>query len=178
MLQNAVLLHIRAIGDHNAHGKRHRVEQLAHRGQHGIDGEVLHARQQVVLEPGAGARDGQRIAGDDDGQDDEHGHHNAADLFDALLDAAQHDHSVEQHIDDKPSHRRVEHAGQAHGRKVAEVGVGGRLDAVPGQEVQQVFDDPAADDAVIGRDDHRHKGSQPAQKPEPFVKRAVRADAG
>ena len=185
MLQQVFLLHIRAVGNHDTHGQRHRVKQLAESAEHSRGRELRKVGQQIVFQAGHCAVDRQRVDCDDHAQHGKHRHHDAAGLFNALFHTEDNDQRGQQHINQKPRGRAAE---VQHGSRdgacvkadeiVEKSAVVGRGQTVAGKEGGQIFHHPAADDAVIRRDDDRHKRRDPAEEAEPAVERLICPDAG
>ena len=184
MLEQVLLRHIRAVGDRDAHRERHRVEHLAARAEHGRGRELREIRHQIVLEACQSARDGQRIERDDDDQNGEHRHHEAACVLDALLHAEDDDKTGDEYKKHEPrgraaevQHGRRERTGVEADEAAEKAAVVRCLERTARNERPQVLHDPAADDTVIRGDDERDKGRNPAEKTEPLVECAVGADA-
>lgn len=169
-----VFFDIGAVGDHNAHGNAEREEDLAHRVQEdlqeALEGEPLKIRSQVdreALQAGAGhagvvsVRERQRKDRDRHDHYEHYGHQYFGTLFDALFNAVEDDPGREQHED-----RGIER-GLARGRdEIREEGVLRGGAALAGHVHDDVARDPAADDGVVGHDQHRdQKSEDPEEAP-------------
>ena len=114
-----VLLHIGAVGNHNAHGDAQGEEQLAHGVQQNLQkpphGQPLYVGSDVIekaLKTGAhgagriGAAQGQGIDGDDHHQHQQYGHHDFRHLFNAALHTVIDDESRYAHKQQSENYRR------------------------------------------------------------------------
>ena len=165
-----VFFHIGAVGDHNAHGKGHRIKQLPHGRQDRGCGKFAEIRFQVVDYAVHGSGQGEAIDGNAQGKEYQQRHHDLADLFHAFFHAGHDDDHGDGYENDEPHHGR---GGRNEFGEIIAVGQG-RTAAGPVDE--QIFDDPSADYTVIGSDDDGHQGCQRPQETEPFIKDAVGMD--
>ena len=163
-----VFFDVGAVGDHDTHGDAEREEDLAHGVQQdlqeALDGQALEIGRQVdreALQAGASdagvvrVRERQRKDGDRYDHDEHDGHQYFGALFDALLDAVKDDPGREQHED------RGVQRGLARGRdEVREEAVLRGGAALAGHVDDDVARDPAADDGVVGHDQHRNQKSE------------------
>ena len=167
-----IFLNIGAVGDHNAHGDTQREEDLAHGVQQdlqeALDGQSLEAGREIdreALQARSGharlIRVGQRQGENGDGHDhDQHdGHQYLGTLLNSLLHAVKDDPGRQQHKDGG-----VERGLGWRSDEVRKEAVLGRRAALSGQVDHDIAGDPAADDRVIGHDQHRHQESQNSQK--------------
>lgn len=167
-----IFLDVGTVGDHNAHGDAQGEEDLAHGIQQDlqealdgqplevgrqIDGQSLEscARHACVIRVSERKReDGNRY---DHNQHD--GHQNLGTLLNALLNAVEDDPGCQKHED-----HRVEGRLARRGDEIREETVRSGQLVLPGQVDHNIARDPAADDRVIGHDQHRHQESQNSQK--------------
>ena len=185
VLKQIFLLHVGAVGDHNTHCQRHRVEHLSHRTKHGRYRKLREIGQNIIFQALQRTRNGQRVDCDNDRQNGENRHHDTACLLDALLNTKDNDNGGRQHEQDEPRGRSVEAENRRGQRtrivanEIAEKSaVVGRLKCVAADKGEQVFHNPSADNTVIRRDDERHERRQPAEESEPLIERLVRTDTG
>lgn len=176
MFQRILLAHVRAVGHHDAHCERHRIEELSHCGgnrfeQHGA-GKALEIRQQIVFQTFRRAVERQGIDCNADRQQDEHRHHEFADALDTLFHA-EHDDRSRCKEEDQEEDRRLTGIPDKAGEEGAVTACRGTLS---GSEGRQIFQHPAADHAVIRCDDNRHEGCQPAERREFPVDAGISAD--
>ena len=167
-----VFFDVGAVCDHDAHGDAEREEDLAHGVQQDLQeafySQALEIGRQVdheALQAGTSdagvvrVRERQRKDGDRYDHDEHDGHQYFGALFDALLDAVKDDPGREQHED------RGVQRGLARGRdEVREEAVLRGGAALAGQVDDDVARDPAADDGVVGHDQHRDQKSENPQE--------------
>ena len=167
-----ILLDIGAVGDHNAHGDTQGEEDLAHCIQQDLQeapqGQPLEIGRQInrktlQARPGHARliRVGQRQGEDGDGYDhDQHDRHQyLGTLLNSLLHSVKDDPGRQQHKDGG-----VERGLGWRSDEVRKEAVLGRRAALSGQVDHDIAGDPAADDRVIGHDQHRHQESQNSQE--------------
>ena len=167
-----VFLNIRAVSDHDAHGDAQGEEDLAHRVQQdlqeALDGQPLEIGRQInrkTLQACARhtgfIRMCERQREDRDGHDhDQHDRHQyLGTLLNSLLHAVKDDPGRQQHKD-----CGVERGLGWRSDEVRKEAVLGRRAALSGQVDHDITGDPAADDRVIGHDQHRHQESQNSQE--------------
>ena len=109
---------------------------------------------------------------DEDGrQQGDERHHEPRDLFNAALHAVVDDQRRDGHEKEGKDDR-----GDRRGDKVGKIAVlrGGLC--LPGQVDHGILRDPAADDRVVGHDQHRHEEGQDAEEFPLRVQLGVRAD--
>ena len=167
-----IFLNIRAVSDHDAHGHGEREEDLAHGVQQdlqeALEGQSLEAGREIDREALQACarhtgfiRVGERQGEDGDGHDhDQHDRHQyLGTLLNSLLHAVKDDPGRQQHKDGG-----VERGLGWRSDEVRKEAVLGRRAALSGQVDHDIAGDPAADDRVIGHDQHRHQESQNSQK--------------
>ena len=66
-----------------------------------------------------------------------------------------------EYINDKPKHRISQNTRGSDADKIVKKLVSGRREAIAREKLRQVFYHPAADHAVIRRDDDRHQSGNP-----------------
>ena len=151
------LLHVGAVGDENAHAYGQREEELSAGRHHGHDGELGEVRHQVVVDAGARAGTGHGIYGHDDGENEQQGHHDARGALHAAFHALENDAERAAEEDEVP-----DDGFKRGGNESAEVAVGSNEVHVAHHVFEQIFDDPSADEAVVGQNEHGHDGVYPA----------------
>ena len=100
----------------------------------------------------------QRIARDDNDQHEQHRHHPARYLFNAVLHAVVDDERGNAHEQQREHHRR-----HRRGDERGEVIVRRSSARLTGDVNDRIFCDPAADDRVVRHDEHGHEEGQDAQ---------------
>ena len=151
-----LLLEVAAVGDHDAHGKRQAVEHLAERADEQLGRELGEVGGDIIQQSVDRAGKGQRVDGQRDGHDDERRHHDEIGFLDAAFDAERDDDEGSRH-EDRHEHE-ARHGTRDEPCEISVAGDGGRL----GDIGERIFGHPAADDAVVRRDDEGHEGRQDA----------------
>ena len=167
-----ILLNIRAVGDHNAHGHAQGEEDLAHGVQQDLqetlEGQSLEIGRQVYcqsLETCAGharlirVSKGQGEDGDRHDHDQHDGHQYFGTLLNTLFDAVKDNPGGQQHED-----HCIEGRLGRGSYEIREEAVGRRQLVLPGQVDHDVTGDPAADNRIVCHDQHRDQKSQDSQK--------------
>ena len=170
--QICVLSHIRTISYHDTHGQRHRVEELSHGSQDCFDRNIRHLRFYIISKTIHSAVKCQAVDRDADSKKDKDRHHEFADLLNTLLHAKKDDDSSYAKKDQKPS-KRLECAAD----ETCKIVVSGCGRCSAGKEYEKVFDDPSADDRIIGKDNNRNKCGQDPQEAETRVQGFKGADS-
>ena len=152
-----VLLHVGAVGDEDAHAHGEGEEELAAGSHHGHEGELGEVGDEVVGDAGSGTGASHGVHGNDEGEYEQDGHHDHGSAFHALLHAHQDDGGGAAEEDEMPGHGHEVAGDEAH-----EEAVGRSTGSAASEVFEHVLDDPAADEAVVGQDDHGHDGVQPA----------------
>ena len=159
------LSHVGAIGDHNAHGQRHGVEQLSHCRDHCFDGKSAEIRFDVVFQSLYGAGERHSVNGNADNQHQQQGHQNFADLFNSFL-YTQHNNAAGDEQKDGEEQERTPAVADKVAEKAAVVC---RSLSGTGEKDHEVFEHPSADDAVVWHNDNRDCAGQPSQGAKPLV---------
>ena len=167
-----VFLDIGAISDHNAHGDAQGEEDLAHsikqNLQESLDGQPFEVGRQIdgqSLESGARhaciVRVGecQREDGDRHDHDQHDGHQYFGALLDTFFNAVKDDPGCQEHENHGIQSRLARRSDE-----ICEETVRSGQPALPGQVDHDVARDPAANDRVVGHDQHRDQKSQNPQK--------------
>ena len=163
-----VFFNIGTVGDHDSHGDAQREEDLAHGVQQdlqeALEGQPLEIRSEVdreTLQAGAcrtgviRVREREREDRDRHDHDQHYGHQYFGTLLDSLLDAVEDNPGREQHED------RGVQRGLARGcDEIREETVLRGRAALAGHVRDDVARDPAADDGVVGHDQHRDQKSE------------------
>ena len=178
LVQVRVVLGVGAVGDHDAHGYGDGIEQLAHgihqdrqelaegkalQVRNGVDQEALPARAGDARGR-VGAAQGQGVDGHDDDEHEEDRHQDFGIAFNALFDTVVDDEARSQDEEEEPEDRFPLARDEG-----AEVFAAGRRLRAAGQERPQVFQHPAADDAVVRQDQDRYEAGQKARPAEAVV---------
>lgn len=158
--ERVALLHVGAIGDHDAHRDGQREEHLPQCCNHELYRERREVGHQIIGSAIKRAGLAERVDNQDDGHDDECRHHNQVSFFDAALDAARYDEEHDGHEDEEPD-IRLKTAGDEAGEirtTITDHGCG--IEEIRANVLRY----PAADHAIIRRDDERDERSQDANE--------------
>ena len=150
-----VLLHIRAVGDHDAHRQRERIEELAEGGEQRFIAELGEIGREEVGDPFQRAALAEDIDHQRHGNDGEQRHQDLADALDPLL-YAEHDDEDSRRREDQKEKEGLPRVGDETFKIRVRVRGGAAARDEAGSSAQKgdnVLDHPAADDAVIGHDD-------------------------
>ena len=174
LVQVGLLLDVRTVGDHDAHCHADGIEQLAHGigedHQELLGGHALEAGHHIdhqALEAGAGdagiigVPQGHGEDGNTQNQDQQDRHQDGGELFNALI------HTLVDHKQGSPQEQKEpENGGPLGGDKTGEIGIGHSSHAAAGEVGEKIFQNPAADGAVVGQDqggDQAGDGAHPAE---------------
>ena len=101
----------------------------------------------------------QRIPGNHNHQHQQHRHHEFRHLFNAAFHAVINNQRRRRHKQKRKHDRRNRRGDKAHKIAVLRRGSG-----LPGHIDERIFCNPAADDRVVGHDQHRHEEGQNAEE--------------
>ena len=168
------LLHIGAIGDHDAHRDREREEHLPQRRNHELYRERREIRYEIIRSAIKRARLTERVDNQDDGHDDERWHHDQVSLLDAALDTTRHNEEHNSHEDEEPNIRLKTAGDKAREVRTTIADHGCGIEEIRAN----VLRNPAADHAVIWRDDERNERRQNANEGILLAEHLERANGG
>ena len=123
------------------------------------DGETLKAGARGAVGVGRGKRE--REDGDANGKHDQNGHEDLARTLDALLNARCDDECGEGQEEQREHHR-----SDGRGDERREEPVRRCINARSGNEDEEIFEHPAANDHIVHEDDGRHDERELAQEAE------------
>ena len=146
-------MHVRTIRDHNAHSQRQAIEHLAHGIQHQVSRELAEVRNQIVRNTLHGARLNCNVNSNGNRHNQKRRHHDQVRLLDALFHAQRNNNEHQRH---EHQHPRVAFRGAIQEAREERTAIGKRV-RVNRQERNHVLDNPAANNAVVRRDDKRHQ---------------------
>ncbi len=172
LVQVHIVLHVAAVGDHDAHADAEGEEELAHGVQHHVQkaperhaGEVGLQIEGKALKTGAGhaavirVAQRQREHGDPDDEKQQDRHDIPGIFLNALLHAAI-DHPRSQCQKQQHKDNRRDLRGDEGGKEA----ILSCLGSVRDQIDREILSDPAADDGVVGHDEGRNQEGQITQK--------------
>ena len=158
---------IRAVGDHDGHAQRQGEERLPQRREEGVEADLAPVAAEHIGEADLRAveRDGAREQYNEN--DEQRGHTDLVELLDAALNALDDDEGVDCHKD-----RGKEKGGQREpclarrgvvAEQAVEIAERIGIDRLRLRNVgHDIAQHPAADVAVIGGDDERHRNTRDA----------------
>ena len=171
--QVLLLGYIGAVGDHDAHGQRQAVEHLTHGVQQQVGAELAKVGNQVVLDTLNSTRLHSNVHGNANGHNQQSGHHNQVGFLNAVLNTQGNNQEHQRHEHQHPGIAFGGAVQEAH-EEVASISQRSHGNM---QERHHELDNPAANDAVVGRDDERHQRGQNTNKLELAAQNAKSANA-
>lgn len=172
--ERIALLHIGAIGNHDAHRDREREEHLPQRRNHELYRKRREIGYEIIRSAIKRAGLAKRVDNQDDGHDDERWHHDQVGLLDAALDTTRHNEEHNSHEDKEPDIRLKTAGDKAREVRTTIADHGCGIEEIRANILRY----PATDHAVIWRDDERNERCQNTNEGIFLAEHLERADGG
>ena len=154
---------VTSVSDGNSHAEAEGVKRVAERFEESGGAELGEIGFQEECD--SSFRSGEGYAAHDHGEEEQEEcwHEDSGPPFDAVADAAPHHECGDGEEDEVVDGDSAGGFGQIGGERVAGFlcGIEGELS---GEGSPDIFDDPAADDGVVGEDEHRRDGAEESDR--------------
>ena len=158
-------LHVRTVGDHDAHSQRHGVKQLSHSTEEGRRRELREIWYEILCRSIHGTGQSEHVDGDYDDKDQEYGHQDLAHLLNSLVDSdVDHEHGQESEKEE-PEKWIPEDASEFAADELPEESGLRDLVEPAGSRFEKILGYPSADDAVVRNDYDGDQCGYPADEP-------------
>ena len=151
LFQVVLFAHVRAVSNHDAHGKGHGIEKLSHRCNDGFDGKIREVRLDIINKAIHCPIQCQSINCHCQRKQNQDRHENLADLFYALLYPDQNDQCRTE------EENRKEYNGLCcAGNEVGKIIICGGSVCLSGKIDRHILDNPSPNHTVIGENQNRN----------------------